>query len=98
MGDFSGYIRTISKFRSGLNEKKIQISFPISPEIYLNIISMENLTEQLYTQGIIEQLIIKSNLKLFLSGDNSDIIKEVTNKHPESLKKDGNQIKIEKLK
>lgn len=98
MGDFSGYIRTISRFRSGLNEKNIQIYFPISPELCLNIISMENLTEQLDTQGIIEQLIIKSYLYLFLSEDNSDFIKEVIEKHPESLKKDGNRIKIEKLK
>ncbi len=98
VGDFSGYIRTISRFRHGLNEDDLQIYFPFSPELCLNIISKENLTEQLDTQGIIEQLVIKSYLYLFLSEDNSDFIEEIIENHPECLKKDGNRIKIEDLK
>jgi len=58
--DFSGYIRTISIFRKGLKEEGIQIYFPISSNLCLNITSNENLSEQLTTRNINEQLIIQS--------------------------------------
>lgn len=97
VGDLSGYMRTISTFRNGLNDKNACIYFPISPDLCLIIISKKNISEQLDSQGIAVQLIINSYLYLFLSNDISDFIKKVINEHPESLKKDGNRIMIEEL-
>lgn len=95
--ELKGYFRISSMLRRGLLEKGIQIYFPLTHNLCLNIISKEDLSEQLSTQKINEQLIIQSYLYLFLSQDQSTYIAEVINKHPESLNKDGNRIEIEKL-